>query len=400
MEKLFYDDSYIKNFTAEIEEVKEVDNKYHVLLNKTAFFPGGGGQYCDLGRIDNISVLDVYEENNKIYHILDKKPNRIHKVKCEIDWERREYGMQHHFGQHVISACFNNEYNAKTVGFHLGKEFSTVDIEGFFKEDDIIKIESMCNEIIRESISVEVLNINKKEAKKLKIKDDLSKLSNDIRVVKFGDFDMNLCCGVHVKNTLDLRIIKIKKFEKYKKATRIEFLCGTKAINEMLKRDNYLNKICKMLSSNEEDAYKGIENLNDKLNEMNKENKKLEEIISDYEVKEMIEEAESINNMNIIIKTYENKNMNYINKIANKIIETDDNIGLFALINKDKINLLFACSKNLEKMDMNLLLKDSIKLVDGKGGGSKVIAQGGGKNNNNLTSLFDYVKIKIRSMYH
>lgn len=398
MEKLFYIDSYIKNFTAEIEEVKEMDNKYHVLLDKTAFFPGGGGQYCDLGTIDNICVEGVYEENNKIYHVLDKKPNRIHKVKCEIDWDRREYGMQHHFGQHVISACFNNEYKAKTVGFHLGKDFATVDIEGFFKEDDIIKIERMCNGIIRENIPVEFLNINKKEAKKLKIKDDLSKLSNDIRVVKFGDLDINLCCGVHVKNTLDLRVIKIKKFEKYKKATRIEFLCGTKAIDEMLKRDNYLNKICKMLSSNEEGAYQGIENLNNKLNEVNKENRKLEEIISNYEIKEMIEKAEKNGSMNIIIKTYENKNMNYINKIANKIIETENNIGLFALINNDRLNLLFACSKNLEKIDMNTLLKDSIKLVDGKGGGSKTLAQGGGKNNGNLDSLFDYVKIKIKSI--
>ena len=397
MEKLFYIDSYIKNFTAEIEEIKEVDDKFHVLLNKTAFFSGGGGQYCDLGTIDNINVLDVYEENDKIYHVLEKKPNRIHKVKCEIDWDRREYGMQHHFGQHIISACFNNEYKAKTVGFHLGKDFSTVDIEGFFKEEDILKIEKMCNEIIRENITVEFLNITKKEAKKLKIKEDLSKLGDNIRIVKIDDIDMNLCCGVHMKNTLDLRVIKIKKFEKYKKATRIEFLCGTKAIEEMLKRENYLNKICKLLSSNEEDAYKSIERLNNKLNEVNKENRRLEEIISNYEVKEMIESAEKINNMNVIVKVYENKTMNYMNKIANKIIEKENNIGLFALKNDDRLNLLFACSKNLEKMDMNILLKDSIKLIDGKGGGSKVLAQGGGKNNSNLDSLFDYVKIKIKS---
>ena len=397
MEKLFYIDSYIKNFTAEIEEIKEVDDKFHVLLNKTAFFSGGGGQYCDLGTIDNINVLDVYEENDKIYHVLEKKPNRIHKVKCEIDWDRREYGMQHHFGQHIISACFNNEYKAKTVGFHLGKDFSTVDIEGLFKEEDILKIEKMCNEIIRENITVEFLNITKKEAKKLKIKEDLSKLGDNIRIVKIDDIDMNLCRGVHMKNTLDLRVIKIKKFEKYKKATRIEFLCGTKAIEEMLKRENYLNKICKLLSSNEEDAYKSIERLNNKLNEVNKENRRLEEIISNYEVKEMIESAEKINNMNVIVKVYENKTMNYMNKIANKIIEKENNIGLFALKNDDKLNLLFACSKNLEKMDMNILLKDSIKLIDGKGGGSKVLAQGGGKNNSNLDSLFDYVKIKIKS---
>lgn len=397
MEKLFYVDSYIRNFTAEIEEIKEIDSKFHVLLDKTAFFPGGGGQYCDLGTIENMEVIDVYEENERIYHVLEKKPNKIHKVKCEIDWNRREYGMQHHFGQHVISACFNNEYKAKTVGFHLGSEVATVDIDGFFKEEDILKIEQMCNEIVRENISVEFLNINKKEAKKLKIKEDLSKLGNDIRVVKIGDFDTNLCCGVHPNKTLDLRVIKIKKFEKYKKATRIEFLCGTKAIEYMMKRDNYLNRICKILSSDEEGAYKSIKNLNNKLNEANKENRRLEDIISNYEVKEMIEGAEKIDDMNVIVKTYQNKSVNYMNKVANKIIENDDNIALFALINEDKLNLLFACSKNLENFDMNSLLKDSIKLVDGKGGGSKVLAQGGGKNNGNLDSLFNYVKMKLKS---
>lgn len=396
MEKLFYEDQYIKNFIAEIEEIKEVDDKYHVLLNKTAFFPGGGGQYCDLGTIDNIDVIDIYEEDNKIYHILNKKPIRIHKVKCEIDWNRREYGMQHHFGQHVISACFNNEYKAKTIGFHLGNEFATVDIEGYFHEDDMMKIEKMCNEIIRENIPVEFLTINKKEAKKLKIKDDLSKIDNEVRVVKFGDLDINLCCGVHVKNTLDLRMIKIKRFEKYKKGTRIEFLCGTKAINELLKRDLYLNKICKYLSSNEEDALKGIENLNDKVNKLNKENKRLEDIISSYEIQDMINNAIKIDNKNIVTKIYEDKNMNYINKIGNKIAEYDNMVGLFALKNENRINLLFTCSKNIDDLDMNLLLKDSIKLIDGKGGGSKVLAQGGGKDNGNLDSLFNYVLMKIK----
>lgn len=395
MEKLFYSDQYIKDFTAEIESTKEVDNKYHITLDKTAFFPGGGGQHGDLGTIDNINVIDVYEENNQIYHVLEKKPNRIHKVKCFIDWDRREYGMQHHFGQHVISACFNNEYRAKTIGFHLGKDFATVDIEGYFTEEDILNIENICNEIIRENICVEFLTVNKKEARKLKIKDDLSKIDKEVRVVKIGDIDINLCCGVHLKSTLDLRMIKIKKIEKYKTGTRIEFVCGTKAIEEVLKRDKYLNKICKYLSSNEEDAIKGIENLNDKVNKLNKENKRLEDIISNYEVKEMIENSQKIEELSIVVKTFQDKTINYMNKVGNKITEEDNVVGLFALKNENKINLLFTCSKNIKNLDMNILLKDSIKLIDGRGGGSKVQAQGGGKDNGNLDSLINYVITKI-----
>ena len=91
MEKLYYIDQYIKEFTAEIVEVLEVNNQFHVLLDKTAFFPGGGGQFCDLGKIDVHPVIDVYEKENKVYHVLEKKPIKIHKVKCEIDWRRRRY---------------------------------------------------------------------------------------------------------------------------------------------------------------------------------------------------------------------------------------------------------------------------------------------------------------------
>ena len=103
MEKLYYIDQYIKEFTAEIVEVLEVNNQFHVLLDKTAFFPGGGGQFCDLGKIDVHPVIDVYEKENKVYHVLEKKPIKIHKVKCEIDWSRREDGMHQHFAQHVLS---------------------------------------------------------------------------------------------------------------------------------------------------------------------------------------------------------------------------------------------------------------------------------------------------------
>ena len=158
----------------------------------------------------------------------------------------------------------------------------------------------------------------------------------------------------------------------------------------------YLNKICKYLSSNEEDALKGIENLNDKVNKLNKKNKRLEDIISSYEIQDMINNATKIDNKNIVTKIYEDKNMNYINKIGNKITEYDNMVGLFALKNENRINLLFTCSKNIDDLDMNLLLKDSIKLIDGKGGGSKVLAQGGGKDNGNLDSLFNYVLMKIK----
>lgn len=395
MQKLFYEDSNLKNFTCEIVKIEEIEEKYHIVLDKTAFYPGGGGQLCDLGEIESSKVEEVYEKDGIIYHVTSTKPNKIHKAKCSLDWDRREYSMMHHLAQHVISALFLEEFNKKTTSFHMGLEGSSVDIEGSFSDEQIQKIERMANDIIAENIAVECFEITRKEAKKLKIKEDFSKINGDVRIVKVGELDFNCCCGVHPKSTLDLRVIKFRKYEKYKDSTRIEYFAGQKAIEYIINRDRNLSKICKYLSCNDDDSIKGIENINNKLSESIKENKKLKEEIADYEVKDMILSAKTIDNISIISKIYTDKDSKYISKVSNKITEEDNRVVLFALINDNRVNLVFSCSKNLTNLDMSVLLKDSIKLIDGKGGGNKTTAQGGGKNNSNLESLMDYAIMKL-----
>lgn len=395
MEKLYYTNQYIRDFTAEIIEIREIENKFHVLLNKTAFFPGGGGQFGDLGKIDDYEVISVYEEDEKVYHILNKKPIKIHKVKCSIDWDRREDGMHQHFGQHVLSGCFFKTFNANTTGFHLGNEYSTVDIEGNLDEEKIREVELLANEIIRQNIQVETLLPTKRELKKIWVRRALPNTNEEIRVVKIGDLDTNACCGVHPKSTSELRMIKIKKWEKHKSNTRIEFLAGKRAVDEVLKRDVFLTKICRYLSCSEEDAINGIINLNEKVEDSLSKKRKLEEIVAKYQVKEMVENAKKIGNVSVVKKIYDEEDLKYVNKIANKITEDENNIALLAVRFEEKINLIFACSKNLKTVNMGSLLKDAISLIDGKGGGSQVLAQGGGKNNGNLESTFDYAFMKL-----
>ena len=397
MQKIFYENSYKKEFVAEIIDIKEIDNKFHIVLDKTGFYPEGGGQLCDLGKIDSHDIEYVYEKDDVIYHVLNTKPIKIHKVKCILNWNRREYSMTHHLAQHIISALFLKEFNKKTTSFHMGIEDSCVDIEGSFSDKEIKKIEKMANDIIAENIPVETFEITKKEAKKLKLKDDFSKINGNVRIVKVGDLDTNCCCGVHPQNTLDLRIIKFKKHEKYKTSTRIEYLAGKKAINYIINRDDNLSKICKYLSCSDEDSIKGIENINNKLTDSIKENKRLKEEIAHYELKDLVSSAKLVNDISIIDKIYNDKDTKYISKLANKITEEDNKIVLFALINGDRANLVFSCSKNLNYLDMNSLLKDAIKLIDGNGGGNKFNAQGGGKNNSNLESLINYTLMKLQN---
>jgi len=199
MEKIYYKDQYIKDFVAELERVEEKDGKFHVVLDKTAFFPGGGGQFCDLGTIENGKVIDAYEEDGVIYHVLEKKPIKIHKLKCSIDWDRRRDGMDQHLGQHVLSGCFYKIFNANTVAFHMGREICTVDIEGILEEDKIREAEKAANLIIGDNLKVEFLTPDKRELKKMGLRRALPNTNEEIRVVKIDDLDINACCGVHPK---------------------------------------------------------------------------------------------------------------------------------------------------------------------------------------------------------
>lgn len=395
MKKLYYEDQYLKEFTAEIICVIEKNNLYYVSLDKTAFFPGGGGQHCDLGYIDNHKVIDIVEENGEIYHVTQTKPIKIHRVNCKIDWDRRLDGMQQHLGQHVLSGCFFKLFNANTVSIHLGNEISTVDIQGYLDEESIRKAERMANEIIYQNIGVNFLTPSKKELKKLNLRRDLPNTNEQIRVVQIGDLDINACCGVHPSRTLDLQAIKIKRWEKHKGATRIEYLAGKRAIEDYFKKDDFRNQICKFLNCGEQDAINSVNKLSSELKACKDENRQIKIEISDYQIKDMIMSAEKLGDISVITKIYESGDLKHISKIAEKIVLNDNMIVLLAVKNEEKANLIFAASKNINSISMSDLLKDAITLIDGRGGGSNFLAQGGGKNSSNLQGVIDYALRKV-----
>lgn len=387
--KLYYENQYLREFTANIIEENEKDNKYYILLDKTAFFPGGGGQSCDLGTIDDCRVIDVYEDGEKVIHVLDKKPSKT-LVRCHIDWNRRVDGMQQHLAQHVISGCFFSLFNINTAGIHLGEDISTIDLCGDITEEQIREAERRANEVIQEQHNVVFTFANRKDAINIGLRRKLQTDDEIIRVVKIEGLDINACCGVHPSNTFDLRVIKIKGVEKHKGNSRIEFLAGMRAVKDYLDRDLILQNICNSLSAGADEAVKTIGNLNDEIKNLREENSKLKSELGEYEVKKLLENAVKINDVAIIKKTYENENSKYVSKIANKLTENDNIVVLFFIKEADKVNLIFACSKNLNDLNMGMLLKQTMELLNGKGGGSKVYAQGGTKDISNLEKAVDY----------
>ena len=396
-ERIFYEDQYIKEFKAKVIKIEEKDNKYYVQLNRTAFFPGGGGQSCDLGSIEGHEVIDVFEDKKEIIHVL-KENIKEKEVNCKIDWDRRIDGMQQHLGQHVLSGCFFYLFNINTCGIHLGTDISTVDLVGEVTEDQIRAAERKANEVILNGHNVDFINSNRKEAKAMGLRRELATKDEFIRVVKIEDLDINACCGVHPSNTKELQLIKIKSYEKHKGNTRIYFLAGNRAVQNYLYRDLILESVCNYLSAGDNEVMKTISNLNDTIRELKDENISIKSKLSTYEIKELISEGKRVKDILLINKIYTNSNMKYLTKVANKLVEDDNVIALFANKEENKASMLFAASKNLKNVNMGNLLKDSITLIDGKGGGSNVLAQGGGKNVANIQNALDYSIRRIKEL--
>ena len=386
--KLYYENQYLKEFKAKVIEVVKKEGRYHVVLDKTAFFPGGGGQCSDTGVINNSIVLNVYEMDGRIYHVIMDNFNINDVVNCKIDWKRREDGMHQHLGQHILSGCFFKLFDANTVSIHLGSEISTVDIVGILDEEKIRKVEELANEVISKGMEVSFLVPKKEEVVNYNLRRDLPNTEEEIRIVKIGDLDINACCGVHPSKTSDLRMIKIKKFEKNKGNTRIEFLAGDRAIRDSLNKDKVLRDICKYLSSNDDEALNGIKNLKLSLEEVKLQKKKLEEELMEYEISKLIQSG------SIIKKIFTNKSVDYITKLANKLSENNNIICLFAVKNNNKANIILAISKDINKINMGELFKKNASIINGKGGGSMYLAQGIGEVEN-IERFLDCINNKI-----
>ncbi|MGV8982279.1 alanyl-tRNA editing protein [Clostridium sp.] len=396
MEKLYYENPYEKEFTAEVIDVIEKEKEYHIELDKTGFYPEGGGQPCDTGYINGAAVTYVYEKGEKTYHVVAVKPLKIHRVKCSIDFDLRYDYMQQHLGQHILSACIADLTNANTIGFHLGKNSTTIDLPKIISSDEIKIAEERANKIILDNIEVEILYPSNSELKKLTQKKIPVKAGEKVRIVKIGDIDINPCCGLHPRSTIEVQLIKVIKSEKYKTGIRIEFLCGSRAISDYISKNESIDKMATLLSCNNNTLLTEVDRLSSELNKALTEKRTLKAAVAEYEVQNMLTTATKIEDIRVLKYIYDNGDLKYTNTLATKLVSSPKVIVLFGVKSVDKANLLFMCSKGLNMLSMDSLLKDAITLIDGKGGGSTLSAQGGGKNNNNLDSSIDYAYNKVK----
>lgn len=240
-EKIFYKDVYQKTFEATITDCREGKNGYEIILDRTAFYPEGGGQPGDTGYLQigdqKMEITDTHEKDGEILHFCGQPLEVGSKVTGTIDWNRRFSLMQNHSGEHIVSGLVHSKFGYDNVGFHMGKDTVTIDFNGEFTVEDMWEFEKAANERVWANEKVDITSYTEEEAKSVEYRSK-KELHGMVRVVTFPNADVCACCGTHVSYTGEIGLIKLISLQKFKGGMRMEMLSGRKAME-------YVEEICR-----------------------------------------------------------------------------------------------------------------------------------------------------------
>jgi len=393
MERLYYEDSYLKEFRAKVLKKIKIDNQPAVVLDETAFYPTSGGQPYDKGVIQDVPVVEVVEEGDEIIHILKKelKEKINSEVVGKIDWKRRFDHMQQHLGQHILSGALIKLWNAETVSFHLGEEVCTLDIaKEKLIEEEAKKAEECANEIIFGNRPVKRYFVKgEEELKRLNLR-KIPEKTGKIRIIEVKNFDFSACGGTHCRATGEVGMIKITKWEKRGEKIRLEFVCGRRAWKDYFWKNEVIKNISNKLTIKDSELGEAIDRMLEERKESWKELKEFKEKLQEYEAKRLIDESSLRGNrIRIINKVFEEKNFQEVRGLVQKIINLDDSVVVLFGVKSDGTKILFACSRAL-KYDMNGLTREAAKFIEGQGGGAPNFAQAGGRKSEGIEDALNF----------
>ncbi len=228
-EKLFYKDCHIKEFTALVTGCTKTEKGWEVTLSATAFYPEGGGQACDLGILDNVQVLDVQEKNGEICHLCDGPLETGSTVTGRLNWARRFDLMQQHSGEHIVSGLVHGRFGYHNVGFHVGAEAMEIDFDGPISLAELLELELQANRAVFENLPIRCWYPAEEELPNVFYRTKKA-LPWPVRIVEIPGYDSCACCGVHVKYTGQIGLIKIVSCVKFHQGVRIGLVCGGRAV--------------------------------------------------------------------------------------------------------------------------------------------------------------------------
>ncbi len=264
-ERLFEEEPYIKTFQAIVRSCVMRKKKYAIVLDQTAFFPEGGGQPGDRGVITTVDkkticVTDTIEEDGEIIHLCDDIIEAGTEISAELDWQFRFDNMQNHAGEHIVSGLIHKMYGYDNVGFHMGKDCVTLDLNGNLTEEQIYEIEMLANESIWKNVPINVTVWDKKSLKNLAYRSK-KEIEGEVRLVEISGYDLCACCGTHPKRTGEIGLIKLLSVQRYKGGVRIEMLAGRRALENYQKKHLQAVEVSRRLSVKADHILSGIDRI-------------------------------------------------------------------------------------------------------------------------------------------
>ena len=368
-ERLYYTDSYLREFQARVVE-RSADGRT-VYLDRTLFYPASGGQPFDVGTIAGVAVVEVVDEEERVAHRL-AAPLAAGEVAGEIDWTRRFDHMQQHSGQHLLSAVFEELFGLHTVSFHLGAESATIDLEGGGVEArTVTEAERRANQVVAENRAMDVRFEEAGAAQGLR---KASERAGLLRIVSIEGLDRSACGGTHVRTTGEIGPILLRRTEKIRQSLRVEFVCGGRAVRRARADFEALSRVAQLFSAPLDEAAAMVAAQLDAAKSGEKARRKLELDLAAYRGKELYTTTEAgADGMRRVIERLDRGNLEDLRAVAQNFTAQAKSVYVATL--RDPPSVLLAASADCG-VDAGKVLKAALTEAGGRGGGNARIAQG------------------------
>ena len=378
-EKLYYLDPYLQEFPAAILRKTALgDSRFAVILDRTAFYPEGGGQPCDTGTLNELPVLAVQTKDGEIIHTVDGDPGDG-PVIGKIDWQRRFDHMQQHTGEHILSGVFLAKVQAENVGFHLGSATVQIDVTLPALSAELAdEIEMAANAVIFNDRPIDARFVETAELAAYALRKAPGAEFEQIRLVSIADCDCCPCGGTHVRHTGEVGLLKIRGWEKRKNNIRVEFACGHRALADYRLKHELARTLSSRFSAPMELALPSFERFMEKQESLQRELNATRKAYHEELASRLLNEAAPIAGIRVVSRVFAGYSAADLQDFAARITTADGSLCLLAAVDESagRSSFLFAAAANVPSA-MNDLLKRSLAPVGGKGGGNAATAQGG-----------------------
>ena len=371
--RLYYDDSHLRTFSATVTGLRQTDHGIEVSLDATAFYPGGGGQPPDHGRLGPRAVLDASEDEDKVWHKVDGALDQGATVEGEIAWPRRLDHMQQHTGQHVLSRAFVEIARADTRSFHMGEQVVTIDVDHAGPDEALLrKVEDRANQIVWENRPVRAHSVTMEEALRFPLRKP-PQVEGEVRVVEVDGFDWSACGGTHVARTGEIGVIAVTGTERYKGGTRVSFLCGARALHRLRETGDLLRKACLEFTAGEGDLIRAVSRLKEERDSLDRRLKPLVRDALEREAEALLADAVDGPGVRVVARHFAGRDPEEVGTLA-AIVASAGGVALLVSGEGSSPRAHFCAPPGT--ISAAALMGDISRRHGGRGGGRPESAQG------------------------